>query len=45
MWGQSLESESLEGQSPEAQSHGVQQSDLILRGPEFNAECPDTLNL
>ena len=47
MWGQSLESESPEGQSPEAKSNGVQQqSDLILKGTiESNAECPDTLNL
>ena len=32
MWGQSLESKSPEGQSPEAESHAVQQSDLILKG-------------
>jgi len=47
MWGQSLESESPEVQSPEAKSHGVQQqSDLILKGARVcSAECPDTLNL
>ena len=43
MWGQSLGSESLEGQSPEAKSHGVQQSDLILKGARVcSAECPDS---
>ena len=33
MWGQSLESESSEGQNPKAyRVMGVQQSDLILKG-------------
>ena len=45
MWGQSLKSDSSEGQSSEVQSHRVQQSDLIQERQDSSAECSETSNL
>ena len=45
MWGQSLKSDSPEGQSSEVQSHRVQQSDLIQERQDSSAECSETSNL
>ena len=40
IWGRSLKAESPEGQSPEAKSHRVQQSDQIQEGQESSAKSP-----